>query len=198
LFERIVQTARRTGIANAKPFAYARRRYPLKLAGSALLAEVLLLVHPMLIVGTEWLIDAAGCRAEALRDVETLRGVFARIVGEMGLHVLGEARWHVFAEPGGVTGLALLSESHLACHTYPEFGVATFNLYCCRARPAWAWEERLREMLGASLVGVRVVERSVWMEAETTHELRQTTGDELRQTTTARLASDTLQGGEQL
>ena len=61
--------------------------------------------------------------------------------------------------PGGVTGLALLSESHLACHTYPEFGVATFNLYCCRARPRWNWEAVLAEMLGATSVTVRVLER---------------------------------------
>jgi len=68
-----------------------------------------------------------------------------------GLQVAGE---------GGVTGLVMLTESHLACHTYPEFGVATFNLYCCRERPAWAWEERLREMLGAREVQVRSVRRS--------------------------------------
>lgn len=113
----------------------------------------------MLIVGTEWLIDAADCRAHALREVETLRAVFSRVVEELNLHVVGDERWQQFPEPGGVTGLALLSESHLACHTYPEFRAATFNLYCCRARPRWPWEERLREMLGASDVVVRVIER---------------------------------------
>ncbi|MBC7929325.1 MAG: S-adenosylmethionine decarboxylase, partial [Rubrivivax sp.] len=84
----------------------------------------------MLTVGTEWLIEASGCDAEVLRDVETLRGVFARAVRELGLHIVGEAQWHKFPGEGGVTGLAMLTESHLACHTYPEFGVATFNLYC--------------------------------------------------------------------
>jgi S-adenosylmethionine/arginine decarboxylase-like enzyme len=54
----------------------------------------------------------------------------------------------------------MLTESHLACHTYPEFGVATFNLYCCRERPSWPWDERLREMLGASAVSVRRVRRA--------------------------------------
>jgi S-adenosylmethionine decarboxylase len=54
----------------------------------------------------------------------------------------------------------MLTESHLACHTYPEFGVATFNLYCCRERPAWPWDERLREMLGAHDVCVRSLSRA--------------------------------------
>jgi S-adenosylmethionine decarboxylase len=113
----------------------------------------------MLTVGTEWLIEASGCDASALRDAGRLREVFARAVAELSLRVVGEPQWHTFPGEGGVTGLVMLTESHLACHTYPEFGVATFNLYCCRERPAWAWSERLREMIGARDVRVRSVNR---------------------------------------
>ena len=113
----------------------------------------------MLTVGTEWLIEASGCDAGALRDLGRLRAVFARAVEELGLRVVGEQLWHTFPGEGGVTGLAMLTESHLACHTYPEFGVATFNLYCCRERPEWAWEVRLAEMLGARAVSVRHLSR---------------------------------------
>ncbi len=112
-----------------------------------------------MIVGTEWIVDAAGCRAAALRDVELLRATLKRIMAELNLQPLGESVWHQFPEPGGVTGLIMLTESHLACHTYPEYEAATFNLYCCRSRPAWPWRERLAEMLGAQSVNVRVVER---------------------------------------
>ena len=114
----------------------------------------------MLTVGTEWLVEASGCDAGALGDVERLGEVFARAVAELGLQVVGRPVWHKFPGAGGVTGLALLTESHLACHTYPEFGVATFNLYCCRERPEWPWAERLGEMLGAADVCVRSVSRS--------------------------------------
>jgi S-adenosylmethionine decarboxylase len=109
--------------------------------------------------GTEWLVEATGCDAAALRDVARLREVFARVVAELDLRVVGEAVWHKFPAPGGVTGLALLTESHLACHTYPEWRLATFNLYCCRVRPAWPWAERLREMLDAETVQVREMAR---------------------------------------
>lgn len=128
----------------------------------------------MLTVGTEWLIEASGCDAEALRDVGRLRAVFARAVRELGLRVVGEPLWHKFPGEGGATGLALLTESHLACHTYPEFGVATFNLYCCRERPEWPWAERLREMIGAAEVSVRSVSRA----AEEAHVQAQASGGE--------------------
>jgi len=113
----------------------------------------------MLTVGTEWLIEASGCDAGALRDLGRLREVFARAIRELDLRVVGEQQWHKFPGEGGATGLAMLTESHLACHTYPEFRVATFNLYCCRERPAWPWAERLREMLSAEEVSVRSLSR---------------------------------------
>ncbi len=110
-------------------------------------------------LGTEWLVDASGCDPAALADVNRLQEVFTRIITDLDLHVLGEIAWHEFASPNGVSGLALLSESHLACHTYPEFRAATFNLYCCRERTSWPWEQMLKEMLGAREVNVRAFER---------------------------------------
>jgi S-adenosylmethionine decarboxylase len=110
-------------------------------------------------LGTEWLIDASGCDAAALADLDRVRAVFDRVIRDLDLNVLGEIAWHRFDHPGGVSGLALLSESHLACHTYPEFSAATFNLYCCRNRDSWSWEATLKEMLGATEVNVRVFER---------------------------------------
>ena len=112
-------------------------------------------------LGTEWVVDASGCNPESLADVERLKTIFDRIVRDLDLHVLGEVSWHKFPGPGGITGLALLSESHLACHTYPEFGGATFNLYCCRNRTTWPWEAMLKDILGATEVSVRTFERLV-------------------------------------
>ena len=114
-----------------------------------------------MIVGTEWLVDANGCDPEALRSLELLQTVFQRAISELNLQVVGEIVWHRFPSPGGVTGMALLSESHLACHTYPEHGLATINLYCCRARPEWPWAAQLHELLGAREVNVRAINRHV-------------------------------------
>jgi S-adenosylmethionine decarboxylase len=110
-------------------------------------------------VGTEWLIDAENCEAESLRDLEKIRGIFERVVRDLGLKTIGEPSWHKFHGEGGITGLVMLTESHLACHTYPENGIATFNLYCCRTRPEWDWEENLKELLGAESVSVQKVVR---------------------------------------
>ena len=112
-----------------------------------------------MIVGTEWLIEAFDCDAEKLREIETLREVFSRVVADLGLKTIGEGFWHQFTGEKGVTGLVALTESHLACHTYPEYRTATFNLYCCRTRPEWNWEANLKSLIGANFVKTTKIER---------------------------------------
>jgi S-adenosylmethionine decarboxylase len=112
-----------------------------------------------MIVGIEWLIEAEECNENLLRDEARLRSVFSRVVGDLGLKTVGNGAWHKFEGEGGVTGLLMLTESHLACHTYPEYKTATFNLYCCRTRPEWNWDANLKEMLGAKSVRITKVER---------------------------------------
>lgn len=111
-----------------------------------------------MIVGTEWLIEATGCDADALRDEQKLRSIMSTVVADLGLRVI-DSVWHRFEGEGGVTGLIALTESHLACHTYPEHRTATFNLYCCRTRPEWDWEGNLKAVLSATSVSVNRIER---------------------------------------
>jgi S-adenosylmethionine decarboxylase len=112
-----------------------------------------------MMTGVEWLIDAAGCQTAKLADVPAMRAVCEEVIADMQLSVIGAPAWHQFPAPGGVTGLYLLSESHLTCHTFPELGAATFNLYCCRPRESWPWERRLAELLGATRVVITRCER---------------------------------------
>jgi len=110
-------------------------------------------------VGTEWLVDARGCRADALRDLAVMRAFLEHVLARLELRAVGEGKWHAFGGEGGVTGIYLLTESHLSCHTYPEHGIVTINLYCCRARPDFPWREELARAVGATDVDVRVIER---------------------------------------
>jgi S-adenosylmethionine decarboxylase len=114
---------------------------------------------PDLVLGAQWIVDAYECDPSSLRSREALDGLFAWIVRDLGLHAAGEPIWHVFPVQGGITGVQLLSESHLACHTFPERGFAAFDLYCCRPSQEWPWAERLTHVLGATRVSVRFLPR---------------------------------------
>ncbi|HEX6893750.1 MAG TPA: S-adenosylmethionine decarboxylase [Bryobacteraceae bacterium] len=109
--------------------------------------------------GVEWIIEAHGCETTALADLEKMKALFQALVTQLDLHPLNKSHWHQFPHTGGITGVTLLSESHLACHTFPEYGSLCLNLFCCRPRPATDFEALLKTELGAERVSVRQVER---------------------------------------
>lgn len=110
--------------------------------------------------GCEWVIEALGCDTLRLKDLQQLKAVFDDLIRELSLHPVSEPQWHQFPGEGGITGLCLLAESHLACHTFPEFASLCLNVFCCRARPEWDFAEYLQGKLGATSVRVRRLERS--------------------------------------
>lgn len=109
--------------------------------------------------GIEWIVEAHRCAPDRLRDLPALQDLFARIVRDLELKPVGDTRWHQFPQTGGITGLCLLAESHLTCHTFPEFGSLCLNLFCCVPREVWDFESALKDMFGAESVSVRRVVR---------------------------------------
>jgi S-adenosylmethionine decarboxylase len=110
-------------------------------------------------LGQEWLVDASGCDAVALKDARAVSALFEELVVTLGLKVLGTPQWHTVGGPGGVTGLAMLSESHLAIHTFPEHRYAALSLYSCTSRAAPDLESIIRRHLHAERVFVRTFSR---------------------------------------
>ena len=110
-------------------------------------------------VGQEWIVDVGGADPVRLRARPPLEALVASLIETLALRVVGPALWHVFPGEAGVTALVLLAESHLALHTFPEYGTMSLNLYCCRARPSPAWSDLLRAAVGATTVQVRTLAR---------------------------------------
>lgn len=74
------------------------------------------------------------CSRELLIDANRLAELCRRHTLEAGLTLVDE-KWHTFpdyqGQPGGVTGMLLLAESHLAVHTWPERAGVTLDVYVC-------------------------------------------------------------------
>lgn len=116
--------------------------------------------------GIEWIVEAHGCAPALLRDLSILQRLFEQIIGDLNLRPVGETQWHQFPQTGGITGLCLLAESHLAVHTFPEFQSLCLNLFCCVPRREWDFTDQLGNLVGASSTTVRSVERPYFPEAE--------------------------------
>lgn len=118
------------------------------------------------VTGIEWIVEAFGCDASALASLPRLRSLFQDLIAALSLRAVEDPVWHQFQSTGGVTGLCLLAESHLACHTFPEYESICLNVFCCRPRPDWDFAAYFQREFGATRVSVRRVERPYRNESE--------------------------------
>ena len=109
-------------------------------------------------VGHHHILELERCAAERLADPDAVSAAMRRAVERAGLTLLQQAV-HAFA-PHGVTAVALLAESHLSVHTWPEHGYAAVDLFSCGdPRQAEAACRDLAHALGAGKLALRVVRR---------------------------------------
>ncbi len=109
--------------------------------------------------GIEWVVEAYGCHPGLLRKVKRIQALCVALRRNLSLKLAAPMTFYQFPEPGGVTALALLRESHVAVHTFPDFGLLCLNVFCCRPRPEWDFVGYLKKEFGATSVSVRRLER---------------------------------------
>ena len=80
-------------------------------------------------VGKHCILELYGCSPAKLDDESFLRSTITAAVQQAGATLLNLIT-HQFA-PQGITGLALLAESHLSIHTWPEAGYAAVDVFTC-------------------------------------------------------------------
>lgn len=109
-------------------------------------------------VGTHCILEIHGCPFEKLNDEAFVRHALAEACRH-GMSTLLQLTSHKF-EPQGVTSLALLAESHISIHTWPENGYAAVDVFTCgpTARPTLACEY-LIEAFSATDHHLRVLPR---------------------------------------
>lgn len=78
--------------------------------------------------GLHLLIDFWG--AKHLQDEARIEASMRAAAEACGATVLG-VNLHNFGGSGGITGVAILAESHISIHTWPETGYAALDIFMC-------------------------------------------------------------------
>ncbi len=79
--------------------------------------------------GKHIIMDASGCNPKTLDNLELLKQILADAAEKANATVLNVA-FHHFT-PQGVSGVVVVSESHLSIHTWPEYNYAALDFYTC-------------------------------------------------------------------
>ena len=80
-------------------------------------------------IGHHYIVEASGCDPKVIGSVEKVQQILVRAAEIAGAHV-----WSIsFSKfpPMGVSGVVVISESHISCHTWPEVGYAALDIYTC-------------------------------------------------------------------
>ena len=80
--------------------------------------------------GIHYLIDFYGVSPDKLTNAQDMASHMIKAAILAGANVLSD-HFHHFGEGCGVTGVLILSESHMSIHTWPETGYASIDIYMC-------------------------------------------------------------------
>lgn len=78
--------------------------------------------------GTHLIVDLV--KAERLDDLSHIEATLRRCVEVAGATLL-HIHLHHFTPNGGVSGVAVLAESHISIHSWPEHGYAALDIFMC-------------------------------------------------------------------
>ena len=101
--------------------------------------------------GTHLIIDVHG--GNYLDDIDHVRTALHRAVDAAGATLL-HFHLHHFTPNGGISGVAVLAESHISIHTWPECGYAALDVFMCGETNPHATVEILRDAFSPDRIAV--------------------------------------------
>ena len=111
-------------------------------------------------IGHHYIAEASGCTPGIIGKVEAVEQILVRAAEIAGVQVWSIS-FHRF-NPNGVSGVVVISESHLSVHTWPEYGYAALDIFTCgdTGKPEKAVEWALQQF-GATNVHITEVTRGL-------------------------------------
>jgi len=115
-------------------------------------------------LGRQVLAEIYDCDFDILNNVELVEKIMVNAALEAGAEVR-EYVFHKFS-PQGISGVVVISESHLAIHTWPELGYAAVDVFTCGDKvDPWEACNYLTKHFNAKRVVAREQKRGIFPEA---------------------------------
>lgn len=80
-------------------------------------------------IGHHYIVEASGCDPKIIGSVEKVQQILVKAAEIAGAQV-----WSISVSkfpPNGVSGVVVISESHISTHTWPELGYGALDIYTC-------------------------------------------------------------------
>ncbi len=108
-------------------------------------------------LGRQLHLDLEGCPFALLDDTQCVQEALLACADAIGATVV-ECVFHRYS-PQGVSGVVVIMESHIAIHTWPEYGFAAVDIFTCGDMDMSAGIEVVAAHLQGRAVRSEIVER---------------------------------------
>jgi S-adenosylmethionine decarboxylase proenzyme len=109
--------------------------------------------------GKHVIIDAFECNSSLLNNMTYLEQLLTKAAQDADMEVL-YSYFHQF-HPQGITGVLVLSTSHISIHTWPEEGYASLDFYTCGEKDPMDQVESLLKGLSSKRAMIYSISRGV-------------------------------------
>jgi S-adenosylmethionine decarboxylase len=117
-------------------------------------------------LGRHVLLELYDCDAEVLKDLEKVREEMVEAARRAQATIV-TVTFHEF-NPFGISGVVVISTSHLSIHTWPEYRYAAVDIFSCgEVVQPQAAIDHLTQVFGAERISVVELQRGILVENPT-------------------------------
>ncbi len=116
-------------------------------------------------LGRQILVEYYNCNSEIINDVAKIESILLEATRRSQASIISH-NFHKFS-PHGVSGTVVIAESHVAIHTWPEYGYAAVDIFTCgETIDPWIIQEFIKESFESQNVSSMEMKRGMFKVAE--------------------------------
>jgi S-adenosylmethionine decarboxylase len=83
----------------------------------------------MKVLGRHIIAELYGVSSDLISREEQVKEIMSKVIEEANIEAVGSL--YKQFNPHGVTGIVLISESHISIHTWPEYELVNLDIFTC-------------------------------------------------------------------
>ncbi len=116
-------------------------------------------------LGRQILVEYYDCDEDVINDVSQIESILLDATRKSKASIISH-NFHKFS-PHGVSGTVVIAESHIAIHTWPEYGYAAVDIFTCgETIDPWIIQDHIREYFHSGNVSSMEMKRGLFRVAE--------------------------------
>ncbi len=113
--------------------------------------------HQELILGNHLILDLFECDYYKINNIDIILNILHKTISRIGATLISEG-YKEFS-PIGISVFAIISESHISIHTWPEYNFAAVDIFSCNKKLTKEVCVYIKQELNAQSTKINILKR---------------------------------------